>query len=233
MGTKAFPVALAVVGCLWTTAPAYGSHGASGIPLGSRPLALSRFCLARAREGKFPVLCPTRYPHEPRSDVTGSGRSLLGPSFYWASFNDFTGFDFYDYGHLLLGGQLPPFSLSGAVGQSWPRPGQPKPVAQLGLPRLITVPMSGGRTFIAQRPARILRRVALQDGAEALVLQAAPYPKGGFMGGHLIILWNWHSHGYMLSFHFDGVRNGSLYATGQRLAAALAVASSFRLVQAR
>jgi len=43
---------------------------------------------------------------------------VLGPSFYWSSFNDETGFGDGDDGHLIFGGQLPRFSR-----QTWPRPG--------------------------------------------------------------------------------------------------------------
>jgi hypothetical protein len=125
-----------------------------------------------------------------------------------------------------LGGQRPPFSLAGSHGQTWPRPGQPRPVQQLPLPRLITTPMAGGRRYTAQRPARILRRTSIR-GHDALVLVAPAYPQGGFMGGHVIILWNWHQHGYVLSLHFDGSRNGRAYALPERVAAALAVAASF------
>lgn len=209
-----------------TAAFAALSNAGSAIPLGSTPPAVSRFCRERAVLRTFVVLCPKRYPLVRTSQVTGSGSSLLGPSFYWASFNDFTGFDFYDYGHLVVGGQRPPFSLAGSPGQTWPRPGRPQPVSQLGLPRLITTPMQGGGTFIAQRPARILRHATVLR-SDALVLLAAPYPKGGFMGGHVIILWNWHGHGYMLSFHFDGSRAGRVYTQSERVATALAVAASF------
>jgi hypothetical protein len=202
------------------------ANTSAAIPLGAAPMPVTGFCRQRARRGTFPVLCPTRYPLAPASRVTASGQSLLGPSFYWGSFNDAAGFDDGDDGHLILGGQRPPFSLAGSHGQTWPRPGQPRPVQQLPLPRLITTPMAGGRRYTAQRPARILRRTSIR-GHDALVLVAPAYPQGGFMGGHVIILWNWHQHGYVLSLHFDGSRNGRAYALPERVAAALAVAASF------
>ena len=56
---------------------------------------------------------------------------------------------------------------------------------------------------------------------------AAPYPIGGFMGGHVFVLWNRQQHGYMLSLHFDGAPNGRAYSLADRVDAALQVASSF------
>lgn len=149
--------------------------GPTAIPLGVTPLPVTRFCRQRARRGKFAVLCPTRYPRTPSSDATASGSSLLGPSFYWASFNDAAGFDDGVNGHLILGGQRPPFSLMGSPGQIWPRPGQPHPVEQLPLPRLLTTPGQDGRRFVAQRPARILGRARVR-AQDALILVAPPYP---------------------------------------------------------
>jgi hypothetical protein len=197
----------------------------AAIPLGTAPLLVTRFCAERAARGTFPGLCPTRYPRAPNSDVTASGRSLLGPSFYWASFNDAGGFSHEDDGHLIFGGQRPSFSLAGTPGQTWPRPGQPRPVAQLGLPRLITTPIQGGGRYVAQRPARILRHETVRT-TDALVLVAPQYPDGGFMGGHVIVLWNWQHHGYMLSLHFASAPDGTAYTLAERIVAALDIARS-------
>jgi hypothetical protein len=195
------------------------------IPLGATPALVTRFCIERVARDTFPVLCPTRYPHAPNSHVTSSGRSLRGPSFYWGSFNDACGFNHEDDGHLVFGGQRPSFSLAGMPGQTWPRPGQPRPVAQMGLPRLLTTPLQGGGRYVAQRPAQILRRATIR-ATDALVLVAPSYPDGGFMGGHVIILWNWQHHGYMLSFHFASAPSGAPYTVRERVAAALAIARS-------
>ena len=157
--------------------------------------------------------------------MTDSGHSLLGPSFYWASFNDIAGFNYGDDGHLVLGGQRPPFSMAGAAGEKWPRPGERRPVEQLGLPRIITTPQQGGGNYVAQRPARIIRHTTIH-ARPALVLVAPPYPDGGFMGGHIIILWNQGEHGYLLSFHYNG-RNGRAFSFLTRVSAALAIARTF------
>lgn len=189
------------------------------IPVSSAPLAVQRVCSERARLHKFAVLCPTSYPHARGSSITVSGLVLRGPSFYWASFNDSSGFPEADGGHLILGGQREPFSLVGLRGQTWPRPGQPRPVLQLPLPRLLTTPMQGGKTYVAQRPARILMHAQV-NGAAALVLIAAPYPGGGISSGHIIVLWNRHAHGYLISLHFAS------YAIATRIATALTIARS-------
>ena len=197
----------------------------SAIPLAQTPHLVTRFCSERAARSAFPVLCPTRYPRVASSQVTPSGRSLLGPSFYWASFNDVSGFSHEDDGHLIFGGQRLSFSLAGTPGQTWPRPGQARPVAQLGLPRWITTPTQGGGRYVAQRPARILRHATVRASV-ALVLVAPAYPDGGFMGGHVIVLWNRQHHGYMLSFHFANARDGTAYTLAKRVVAALDIARS-------
>jgi hypothetical protein len=159
------------------------------------------------------------------SVVTSSGSSVLGPSFYWWSFNDQAGFDDGDDGHLVLGGQRPPFSLKGAAKQTWPLPGQPQPVKQILLPRYITTPQQGGGTYVAQRPPRILRASTV-GRKRALILVAPAYPAGGFMGGHVIVLWNRHGHGYFISLHYDGSRTGVSYTLEERASAALVIARS-------
>ena len=122
---------------------------------------MNRFCLDRARRDKFPVLCPTRYPRTSQSEVTPSGSSLLGSSFYWASFNDAAGFGNGDNGHLVFGGQRPLFSLAGSPGQTWPRPGEARPVKQLNLPRLLMTPMQDGRPV---RRSKTRTDTAARDG---------------------------------------------------------------------
>ena len=198
----------------------------AAIPLGAVPPVVARFCDSRARRHKFPVLCPTRYPQASGSEVVDSGNSLLGPSFYWASFNDSAGFDDGDDGHLIFGGQRPSFSLVGLRGQLWPRSGQPRPVQQLNLPRYIFTPKAGAGRYVAQRPARILGRGTVL-GRSALILVAPSYPGGGFMSDHIIVLWNWNRHGYLLSLHFNGARGGRDYTLRERVNAALAMADRF------
>jgi hypothetical protein len=46
------------------------------------------------------------------------------------------------------------------------------------------------------------------------------------MGGHVIVLWNWQHHGYMLSFHFASAPDGTAYTLRERVAAALEIARS-------
>lgn len=155
----------------------------------------------------------------------GSGSSWRKPRFYWASFNDSSGFPHGDEGHLVLGGQQPRFSLAGARGQTWPRPGRPAFVRRLPLPRLITVPMQNGKTFVAQRPPRIVGRANI-GGTTALVLVAAGDPEGGLVSSHVIVVWNHDHHGYFVAPHFGVSPSGAAYSGRQRIAAALAVAGS-------
>jgi hypothetical protein len=229
---KVVVTALVGLGLLWSGIAAASARvrtqdtSLAAVPLGARPASVTRFCVERARRDKFTVLCPTRYPRTSRSAVMPSGSSVLGPSFYWASFNDAAGFHSGDNGHVTIGGQREPLSLAGQPGQTWPRPGQPEPVKQLNLPRLIKTPKQDGRQYVAQRPARIVRHATI-EGRGALVLSAAPYPIGGFMGGHVIVLWNSDQHGYVLSLHLEAAPNGRAYSLADRVTAALRVAGSF------
>jgi hypothetical protein len=53
-----------------------------------------------------------------------------------------------------------------------------------------------------------------------------PYPAGGISSGHVIALWNWHRHGYLLSLHFVAAPNGASYSLAARIAATLTIARS-------
>ncbi|MBA3841479.1 MAG: hypothetical protein H0X39_02475 [Actinobacteria bacterium] len=85
--------------------------------------------------------------------------------------------------------------------------------------------LQGGGTYVAQRPAHILR-LSTVSGSRALVLVAPDYPAGGFMGGHVIILWNWGGHGYFISLHLDRSRTAAPYTQAERVSAALVIARS-------
>lgn len=88
---------------------------------------------------------------------------------------------------------------------------------------------NGGGSYVAQRPARVLRRATV-NGHEALVLIAPAYPEGGLMGGHVIVLWNQLQHGYMLSLLFNAARGGRTYSLAERVSSALAIAATFASV---
>jgi hypothetical protein len=207
-------------------------EGRAEIPLLRAPAAVFDACVNRAALNKFPVLCPTRYPIVRASAVTATATQFHSPSFYWAEFNDPSGFPLADDGHLILGGQSQPLSLAGRRGDSWPRPGQPKPLPLLGLPTLRTTPAKAGKPFIVERPARVLRHETV-EGNPALVLAArAGYPSGGWMGGHVIVIWNSDGHGYFVSLHFAQSRSGRTYTLAKRVTAALAIAQSSRVTPA-
>lgn len=199
------------------------------IPLGPTPRAVEQFCARRAALRYFVVLCPTRYPIDSKSRVEGSGTSLHTRTFYWASFNDWSGFPEGDGGHVVFGGLGSPFDLHGRPGQTWPMKGASALPAQLPLPRLITTPMGGGGTYVIERPSRILERVDIR-GARGLILVAPNFPQGGLSGGHVIVVWNAHGHGYFISLHLAVDPTGRPYAAASRIKAAMTIAISSRTV---
>jgi hypothetical protein len=85
--------------------------------------------------------------------------------------------------------------------------------------------MQNGKTYVAQRPARIIGRARIH-GTAALVLVAAGYPRGGLLSSHVIVLWDQGHHGYFVSPHFDFSPKGAPYSRSERIAASLAVARS-------
>jgi len=52
------------------------------------------------------------------------------------------------------------------------------------------------------------------------------YPAGGLHGDHVIVVWNQHGHGYLVSVHFSGGRGTFRYSEDDRIHAALAIADS-------
>jgi hypothetical protein len=139
-----------------------------------------------------------------RGSATRLDAALVrGPSQWWASFDD-PAFGPPDGGHVIIGGQKAPFSLAGNVGDTWPRPGEPRPLPLLHLPAL-----------------RIVQR-APTGGRPALVLVAPSYPEGGVNGDHVLVLFNVEGRGAFVSLHLGG------YSLAEWIAAARAVAASWR-----
>lgn len=174
---RALAVAVAIAGC--------GGPGAVSEPLTlpRAPATVGRACLEAAHEARMPVACPTRWP-------AGDGRSDADfskpPQVYLLDFaNGFARHGAHVF-HVILGGQRRTF---GPVEQN----------LRLGT-RTRTVPMRGGGRFVVERPARLLRTASVH-GAPARVLRAAAFPQGGLHGGHVLVLWNEHGHGYMVSIH--------------------------------
>jgi hypothetical protein len=176
------------------------------IPMGPAPAIVQRFCAHAG--GQMTVLCPTRWPHRLRSRVE-DGRDLTRPGFagYLGTFND-PAFHTADLGHIILGGERRPFSLSGRRGARWPRRGQAKP--------------DPGSGFVGR--IHVVRRSTVGSDP-ALVVRTMPYPAGGIHGGHVVVLWNHGGHGYFVSLHFAGLPRA------ERIAAALAIARSSRPAQ--
>lgn len=197
--------------------------------MGARPGAAMQFCEIRARLRTFPVLCPARYPHERDSSVKSSGTSLHNRGFYWASFNDQSGFPDGDQGHIIVGGQIRPFSLAAAPKHRWPTKGSSEPLGMAPIPRLITTPKAGGGTYVVQEPSTVLMTVSV-NGLRGLALRAPPFPVGGLSGGHIIVVWNVDHHGYFVSLHLSRDPRGHPYSVAQRIQAALVIARSYKRV---
>ncbi len=189
---------------------------AAAIPLGPAPAAVRHECAQRADYSSFRTSCPTRWPIRRGSATKLDAAIVRGPSQWWASFDD-PAFGSPDGGHIIVGGQKPALSLAGDVGQTWPRPGEPAPLPLLDLPKLRKTPDG----FVSQKPPTIVGHASVR-GQPALVLTSAPYPFGGMNGGHVIVLFNVEGHGAFVSLHLGG------YTQAQRIAAALAVAESWR-----
>jgi hypothetical protein len=200
------------------------------IALGTVPRAVSRFCAGRAAERHFRVLCPTRYPARRRSSVELTASSSNSPSYYWASLNDPAGFPSGDSAHLIFGGQRKAFFLHGRVGAQWPVSKTHAPLRGLGFPTYFAVPQAGGGMFVATRPAVLVASTTV-SGSRALILRAPSYPTGGFMGGHVIVLWNNGGHGYFVSLHFSVDASGHAYPFAARIATAVFLARTSRTVR--
>jgi hypothetical protein len=176
---------------------------AAAIPLGPAPAAVRHECAQRADYSVYRTSCPTRWPVRRGSATRLDAAIVRGPSQWWASFDD-PAFGRPDGGHAIIGGQKTPFSLVGEIGATWPRPGEPSVLPLLHL-----------------RSLRIARRATV-GGTPALVLVAPPYPGGGMNGDHVLVAFNFEGHGAFVSLHFGGSTQA------QRIAAALAIASSWR-----
>jgi hypothetical protein len=176
---------------------------AAAIPLGPAPAAVRHECAQRTDYSVYRTSCPTRWPVRRGSATKLDAALVRGQSQWWASFDD-PAFGPPDGVHMIIGGQKAPFSLAGNVGETWPRPGEPRPLPLLHLPTL-----------------RIVQRATAGE-RQALVLVAPPYPDGGVNGDHVLVLFNVEAHGAFVSLHFGG------FSRTQRIAAALAVAASWR-----
>ena len=158
--------------------------------------------------------------------VDGRDLTLPGYGGYLTTFND-RAVRTEDAGHVLLGAQPAPFSLEGRRGEEWPRPGESKPDREMRIPAGYRSGRMGGDGSV---PARLRARIALRarvGGRPALTLRVPwGYPAGGGHGDHVIVVWNEHGHGYLVSVHFSGGRGPFRYSEHDRINAALAIADS-------
>jgi hypothetical protein len=188
------------------------------IPLGRTPARVRRFCDAISRRG-IPALCPSRWPRRHGRILDGRNLVLPGTHSYLGTFNN-SGAGTADAGHVFLGGQPTPFSLSGRAGDPWPRPGQPSPDEAMRLPPHAA---AAGRL-----PRATVVRRARVGHFPAIVIRLPTYPAGGVHGGHVVALWNQRGRGYLISFHFSDVLEPgpSPYTLSQRVRTALRMATS-------
>ena len=94
--------------------------------------------------------------------------------------------------HVMFGGTCAPLPLRDDGG-IWP-PDPPESLRLAGSP-----PLQSGDPPRVSKP-RVLGRETVR-GHPGLLLQAAPFPEGGFPGGHYSLVWNEGGHGYMVSLH--------------------------------
>jgi hypothetical protein len=184
------------------------SAHASQTSLVPAPAVVAAACRQGSITVGLPVLCPTRWP---------ATRAAGPPQLFWFERstrvyllnafngpNDETPHVF----HLLIGGQSRPF------GRAWQTTIDP------GLrvtTRTVRIPKRGGGTFVQQRPARLIGTTTVH-GARAILLREPPYPQGGLQGGHVLVLWNQGSHGYLISVHGLMLSSSALVAIAEAMA---------------
>jgi hypothetical protein len=176
----AFAALAILAGCGGKDATTGGDGASDG--LSPAPPSVERGCARAARTVGFGVLCPSRWP-------AGSGRVehdfSRPPGAYLLDFANGFAVRGAKVFHLMLGGQRRPF---GAFDEG------------LRVSTLQLVPMRGGGTFTAGLPPRRID-TAKVHGKPARIFQEPRYPQGGIHGGHILVAWNEHDHGYLVSLH--------------------------------
>jgi hypothetical protein len=170
---------------------------AGGAELVVTPSPVLRACVARSRRATMPVLCPARLPSAPWS--VRYADLAPGPSAYLI---DLRAPERNEHTHLLVGGRRARFSLGTTQEAMWPvhvpAPSETCCATPGDLGLVGAQPEQPG-TFT---PVRLkLVRSATVATHPAVVLRAQGFPNGGIHGGHLIVVWNEHGHGYVLSMH--------------------------------
>jgi hypothetical protein len=160
------------------------------------PAAAVARCQALAPRRDVPVLCPTALTPGPwfmRYQTLRRGRAEYLCNLETKPFG--TGVAF----HALAGGRTGRFDLRTTPRHTWP--------VDVHLHRDLGLVGAKGLKP-GQRPEdevrvrlRLLRRTTVRHHP-ALLLRVAGYPNGGVHGGHLAVVWNQGSSGYVLSLHF-------------------------------
>ncbi|WP_028060509.1 hypothetical protein [Candidatus Solirubrobacter pratensis] len=108
-----------------------------------------------------------------------------------------------EHTHVLVGGRLARFSLETTQEAMWPvhvpAPSETCCATPGDLGLVGAQPGQRPGTFTPVR-LKLVRRATVATHP-ALVLKAQGFPTGGIHGGHVIVVWNQHGHGYVLSMH--------------------------------
>ena len=99
-----------------------------------------------------------------------------------------------------FGGTCEPLPVDTPAGRDWP--GDPP----LSLRLVANPPLESGRAPRVTRPA-VLRAVELR-GTRGLLLQALPFPEGGFSGGRYALVWREGGASYTLSVRWPSGQSG-------------------------
>jgi hypothetical protein len=197
-----------LVACLWAAVGCDGgAHATAGfteigaLPLAAAPTRLMRECREAGAKLDFPVRCATRFV----SGVRINRRSQVFPgSEFFAYEALFTGLPQAGTGHIVLGGQAHKLTIDSRQGL--------RAATALGLDRRLGFPKAVevvGGARVGSAPAVVFRVPVRRSGA-------------GPNAGHVIVMWDAGSTGWMVSVHLEQL------PLKQRVATALAIANSVR-----
>lgn len=179
-------------------------------PLPRAPAGVGDGCRDAADVAAFTVLCPAEWPATGRParvrlrlyNEDEAAYLLEAQSGFGARASVF---------HVLFGGQRKPFP-SGFEGG-----GRQLRVTTRRVVTPFYASPRGGRvlgTSVVELPARRVGTTRIH-GQPAAIMKAPPFPKGGIHGGHTIVMWNEHGHGYLVSTHSETSRRAATRAAIQ------------------
>lgn len=193
-------VLAAVLGCCQGGARAGTQFSDAGsLPLTRAPARLVRLCHIAGAHTSFPRRCATRFLRGPRIDAHSQQFPGSDQFSYEALFSGVAGVG---TPHLILGGQARPLGVTARRGSR--TVASLRLDARLGLPKTVEVL---GSARVGSRPALVIR-----------VSKRRPSRNSG----HVVVLWNAGSHGWLVSVHLERL------SLARRAATAIAIARSVR-----